>query len=191
MIEGVNYMDILKRLKTIFSDDKKIKIIVFIGLLGMALILLSSLTPKDRNNKNINVAESRDEIVSSDIELEQYTKDMENKLKVLLESISGVGEAEVMINILSTKEYVYADEEKSNLTRDSEKYSEQKESKHIIIESNGKKEALLKKINNPQISGIVVVCEGGDNSVVRENVYKSVSVAFDLPTSKIYVAKIK
>ena len=191
MIEGEMMVDILKKVKDMFSDDKKIKAVVFIGLLGMGLILLSSLLPKDNNDKTNNKTESKANIVTYDAELEEYTKEMESKIKLLLENINGVGKVEVMMNISSTKEYVYADEEKTNLSKDSENYSEQKENSYIIVENNGKKEALLKKINNPQISGIVVVCEGGDNNVVRESIYKSVSVAFDLPTSKIYVTKIK
>ena len=191
MIEGEIMADIFKRIKDMFSDDKKIKVVVFIGLLGMGLILLSSLIPKDTNNKNAEVSDSKADMVAYDAELEEYTKEMESKLKLLLENISGVGRVEIMMNISSTKEYVYADEEKSNLSKDSENYSEQKENKYIIVESNGKKEALLKKVNNPQISGIVIVCEGGGNNVVRESIYKSVSVACDLPTSKIYVTKIK
>lgn len=183
-------MDIFKKLKDMFLDDKKVKIVAFLGLLGMGLILLSSLTPKN-NHKKASVVESKADNVFYDTELEGYTKEMEGKLKNLLENISGVGKVEVMMNISSTKEYVYADEEKSNLSQDSENYSEQRENKYIIVDNNGKKEALVKKINTPEISGIVIICEGGDNSVVRENIYRSVSVAFDLPISKIYVAKIK
>ena len=62
MIEGEIMADIFKRIKDMFSDDKKIKVVVFIGLLGMGLILLSSLIPKDTNNKNAEVSDPKAEI---------------------------------------------------------------------------------------------------------------------------------
>ena len=85
MIEGEIMADIFKRIKDMFSDDKKIKVVVFIGLLGMGLILLSSLIPKDTNNKNAEVSDSKADMVAYDAELEEYTKEMESKLKLLLE----------------------------------------------------------------------------------------------------------
>lgn len=178
-------------LKAVFSDDKKVKAIVFIGIAGMGMILLSGFF--SGSNKDSAKTDKEDKGISenTDSEIEEYTKKAEDKLTALLSSIQGVGEVEIMVNVSSTKEYVYADEEKSDISKNSDSYSENKENNYFIIEKNGEKEALIKKINTPEISGVVIVCEGGDSNVVKENIYKSVSVAFGIPSSKIYVAKIK
>ena len=67
----------------------------------------------------------------------------------------------------------------------------QTENGYVIIDKGSEKEALVKKINNPSISGVVIVCEGGDDPKVCEKLYKAVSTALNIPTSKIYVAEMK
>jgi len=37
----------------------------------------------------------------------------------------------------------------------------------------------------------VVLCSGADSAAVREKVYHAAAAALDLPTAKIYVAKLK
>lgn len=65
------------------------------------------------------------------------------------------------------------------------------ESEIVIIDNGSQKEALLKKINVPEVSGIVIVCEGGDDPKICEKVYKAVSTALKIPSSRIYVAEMK
>ena len=61
----------------------------------------------------------------------------------------------------------------------------------MIIDNGSKKEALVKKIQTPEISGVVIVCEGGGKSKVCEKIYRAVSTALGIPTTKIYVAEMK
>jgi stage III sporulation protein AG len=49
----------------------------------------------------------------------------------------------------------------------------------------------VKKIQTPEISGVVIVCEGGGKSKVCEKIYRAVSTALGIPTTKIYVAEMK
>ena len=80
-----------------------------------------------------------------------------------------------MITAAGSGEYIYAKDEK--VDTDSESVS--KDEKYVIIGGNGQKQALVRKIGNPEISGVVVVCEGGESSVVKEKVY---NIAF-----KVYI----
>ena len=98
-------------------------------------------------------------------------------------SIEGVGKAKVLVNVSSTEEYVYAEEFKQGLSST--------ENEIVIIDSGSSKEALIKKVKIPEISGIVIVCEGGDDPKVCEKVYKAVSTALKIPSSRIYVAEMK
>ena len=100
-----------------------------------------------------------------------------------LETIEGVGKANVMLTLTSTEEYVYAETIKQG--------SDKSENDYVIIDKGSQKEALLKKINNPVISGVVIVCEGGDDPRICERIYKAVSTALDISTGKIYVAEMK
>ena len=53
------------------------------------------------------------------------------------------------------------------------------------------KNALIEKTMQPVISGVAVACTGADDVSVVSAVTNSVSVVLDVPTHKIYVAKIK
>ncbi|MGN0620693.1 MAG: hypothetical protein ACI4I9_02395 [Porcipelethomonas sp.] len=161
---------------------KGTKFIVFLGIAGIAAIFLSDiLFSGEKENKN-----STDEITDTG-GYEAYVSETESRLCDMLEKIDGVGKADVMLTVSGTEEYIYAEEEKTNI--DSERTA--KEKKYVVIGGGSGKEALLRKIENPEISGVVIVCEGGDSNIVKEKVINAVSAAFDLSSKKIFVAKSK
>ena len=57
--------------------------------------------------------------------------------------------------------------------------------------SSGGEEALLTKQLQPDILGVVVVCDGGSNSDVQESVVNAVSTALGLPTNRISVNEMQ
>ena len=79
-----------------------LKIIVFLGIAGMALILFSDMLFTDKEEKSPE-KEQEQQITG---EYSEYTADMEKKLESILESIDGVGKSEVMITAKGTEEYV-------------------------------------------------------------------------------------
>ena len=95
-----------------------------------------------------------------------------------------------MITIEGTTEYVYAEELSTDKNVTSDKTSESYENKIVVVENNGNKEALVRKIVKPQVSGVAIVCQGGDNLSVQERVYKAVSTVLNIPTSRICVAPL-
>ncbi len=158
----------------------KVKIIVIVGLVGILLILFSEFT----DNKSEKVGEQAQ---SNIVSYEGYAQDMEKRLENILEQIEGVGKAEVMVTVGGTEEYIYAQEEK--IKNGEKDYSTENE--YVMIGSGSDKQALLKKVVNPEISGVVIICEGGDSNIVKERVYSSISAAFKISASQIYVTKLK
>lgn len=172
----------ISTLKNKIFSEKKIKIIVFIGIIGMLLIMVSSFIPQ------------KEKVEENPVQFdyyENYKSETEKSLEELLKSIYGVGEVKVMLTLQSTEHYIYAEENKSVESSDVSSSNEQNENKLVKIENGGQESALVKHINLPEISGVVVVCEGGDNARTCECIYRSVSTALGIPTSKIYVTKIK
>ena len=174
--------DITKVLSSFIRKIKGsgIKIIVLIGAAGIALIFLSGLFGKKEQEKTESL---NPELCGS---YDSYCTDMENKLRSTLERIDGVGKSEVMITVGGTEEYIYAEEQKK---RTGENDSSE-ESEYVLIGSGGDKQALLKKILTPEITGAVIVCEGGDSSSVKEKIYSTVSAVFGISSDKIYVTKL-
>lgn len=59
-----------------------------------------------------------------------------------------------------------------------------------MLIGNGETEhALVKSILHPEVQGVVIACDGGDNSVVREQVYEVAAAALQIKNNQIYVAK--
>jgi len=148
---------------------------------GILLIFISEFTQGEKSEKKEN------QTVSGNHSYESYADDTEKRLREILEKIEGVGKAEVMVTIVGTEEYIYAQEEKVKNGKDD--FSS--ESEYVLIGSGGEKQALLRKVMNPQINGIVVICEGGDSNIVKERIYNSVSAVFNISASQIYVTKLK
>ncbi|MBQ7009751.1 MAG: hypothetical protein IJN05_11175 [Ruminococcus sp.] len=169
--------DLVEKIKELSQKPAFLKAAVALGILMIILILISDLSADDETR----TTSSNDTITfeASDI----YADNIQEQLTEILTSIEGVGKADVMLTITSTEEYVYAETIKQG--------SSQAEKNYVIIDKGSQKEALVKKINNPSISGIVVVCEGGDDPRVCEKVYKAVSTALNISTTKIYVTEMK
>ncbi len=173
----MNTNDLLVKLKELSHKPVFLKCAVAVGIIAILLILISDLSEDDTSRAD--VSDNTINFEMSDI----YAKEIEKQLVGMLEAIEGVGKAEIMLTITSTEEYVYAETVKQG--------SSQSENDYVIIDKGSQKEALVKKINNPAISGVVVVCEGGDDPRVCEKIYKAVSTALNISTGKIYVTEMK
>ena len=170
--------ELFDKIKEFAKKPLFLKAAAALGVLMIVIILFSD--GSDKNEK------SREEASEKGISFESadiYAAEMEDRLCGILTEIEGVGRAKVMLTITSTEEYVYAETQKTG--------SSQSENSYVIIDKGSQKEALLKKINNPAISGVLIVCEGGDDPRVCEKIYLAVSTALNIPTNKIYVAEMK
>ena len=180
--------------KKFFSGDGKIRLIVILGLLGMALILLSQFFDGGSGKtKEVDTA-------TAQFTSEEYIAELEGKLTALITGIDGVGEARVMVTLESGVEYIYAQEEKRNTdttreggtTEVSCKVYEKEnvEQKYILVDQNGKKQPLLQTELQPKIQGVVIVCEGADNVRVEQSLTNVVTTALNIPSTRVCVVKI-
>lgn len=167
----------INKLRVLIQKPIFLKAAIAVGILMIILILISDFSAN--NTSKTKADESTIDFNISNI----YTDETEAKLCGMLSSIEGVGKAQVMITINSTEEYVYAETLK--------KGTSQSENSYVILDKGSKKEALIKKINNPTIGGVIIVCEGGDDPRICEKIYKAVSTALDISTGKIYVTEMK
>lgn len=173
----MNINELLVKAKSLTQNPNFLKCAVAAGIIVMLLILISDFSETDTSRADVSNETINFE--AADI----YSDDIEKQLCKILETIEGVGKADVMLTLTSTEEYVYAETLKQG--------SSQSENDYVIIDKGSQKEALIKKINNPAISGVVVVCEGGDDPRICEKIYKAVSTALNISTGKIYVAEMK
>jgi stage III sporulation protein AG len=176
-----------------FLTPKGIKILLIIGVIGIALIFLSDFMSS--GNKQAVVASSS----SSEQSLQSYTATLETKMKAIISNIDGVGKADVMITFESGTQYIYEQTAKeTNNTTDQTQGDGGKQTTAnnnnettpvIITADSGGQQPLIKTELLPDVKGVVIVCDGGDDATVQENVSKAVSIALGLSSNHICVTK--
>lgn len=169
--------ELTEKIKKIKSKPYFPKLLLGAGIAAMLLIMLNGFS--DKKEENVNSSDVNTDFLNS----YAFMDSAEARLTDVLTSIEGVGKAKVLVNIAATEEYVYAEEQRSG--------SNKTENSYVIIDKGSEKEALISKVTAPAISGIIIVCEGGDDPKVCEKVYKAVSTALNIPTNRIYVAEMK
>jgi len=164
---------IIERFREIMRGKKFLTAAVIAGAVGMLLILLSGTNSTD---KDISVSDAPS---SARIRSEEYRRELEKRLEKMLSEIQGVGDVSVTITLGASEEYIYAAETKVSGDKVSTEY--------VIAD----KEGIITRVDPPEITGAVIVCEGGGNSRICEKVYEAVSVSLGLPASRICVVKMK
>lgn len=176
-----------EQIKTFLDSLKhrqdKVRIAVILGAAGMLMILLSELLPDKENNITLS---SGDSIAETD-ETESFRKSTEAQLKELLEQIDGVGNCEVMLTVEGTTEYVYAENISRYTDTAPDRQSDKADTDIVIVEQNGDKQALIKKVIRPRISGVMIVCDGGGDISVNERVLRAVSTALNISSGRVCV----
>lgn len=171
-----------------FRSRKKFNIIFTIGIVG---ILLISLSEVDFSSKKTTESTNMGEI-----SIESYIETIENKTKKIIGQIDGAGKCEVMITaeISSEKDYATNDNIKQETeNKDNENILKNDSEKEVVMieNSSGKKQALIQKIYEPKIRGVLVLCEGADNAEINEKITNAVRALLNVSSNKISVLKIK
>ena len=174
------------------SDEKiRNRLLISVGLLGLLLIFLSELG----GSENPKVAS-----MSQTVENEAYIQSMEDKLGKLVEQVSGAGNCHVMVTLEQGTQYVFASENKKVIdetqSRDGNENSkvqqkDNSESRIVVLEENGVSRPLVETSKEPQVKGVVVVCEGGSSSIVRERVTEVLTTVLGIGSHQVCVVPSK
>ncbi|MPN44414.1 hypothetical protein SDC9_191979 [bioreactor metagenome] len=114
----------------------------------------------------------------------------------ILSKIQGAGQVDVMLTFRVSTESVVAHEEKTEESRSQEngKTSENlsKETTVVMTEDGkGNTSPLVLTENSPQVEGVVIVAQGGDNAVVCKALSSAAQALLDVPAHKIAILKMK
>ena len=183
-----------KKIHEFLLKDKSKKIIICIGILGIALIFISELF-KTNNAKKVTASTSSTASSST----YEYVAQLENNLKELISSIKGAGNTRVMVTLENSEETVYATEEKKNKEATEDKSdgqlskkreSDDCEKKYITVrDADGTERALSVTQIQPTVKGVVVVCDGGDIPEVQQKITDAIKTALNITSKRVYVTK--
>ncbi|MBQ8927087.1 MAG: hypothetical protein IJ055_02285 [Oscillospiraceae bacterium] len=145
---------------------------VVLGMAGLVLIAVPTLLPE----KEAGTPQAEQETEGA------YRDALEAQLTGMLSAMEGVGRVRVLVTIGSSESYHYAKEGDKLVNGD-----EVRSSSTYVTVGGSAKEPLVEYVTRPEITGVVVACDGAGSAVVEEAVYRAVGVACGLPSSRIYV----
>lgn len=185
-------MDIKKLFKNLSSDKVKRNIIVALGAAGILLIFLSDFIHTDNTQADTPSDEPQTESITAD----SYRDRLESELVEIVSQIDGAGEVRILITMDSTIEDVYAVERNiseqtqssSDETQGSAENEYSEENIYVTVKNkDGSEEAVLLKQIMPKIRGVLVVCDGGGDTLVKEKITQSVASVLNISSGKVYV----
>lgn len=95
---------------------------------------------------------------SAQTDFSQYESELEQKLAEILANIEGTGEINVMITVENTEETILSE-----------------------------KETTVTKTIMPKIRGVIIICGGAENVIVRQKITEAVTRVFDISSTKVAV----
>ena len=183
----VNVLDFKNKFLTVIKN--KPKIILIIGLIGIALILFSSVFDKKSEKVSVNNE-------SVEISAEEYGNKLEEKLSVQISEVIG-GKVKVMVTLENGIEYIYASEYKNDESEIEDAFSDEQqklqkdkksENNYILYkDENGNEVPLVVTRVMPTVKGVVVGCNNGENETISGVVKCLVTTALNITDDKVCV----
>lgn len=183
----MNFNETKEKIFSLFKGEKRILAIFVVGIVAVFLMVFSECSPtKEQVNSN------------KEFDIDSYVEVTQEKITKIVQTIDGAGKCMVMVTPEKTVEYVYFQEEtlktdtqaedSPNSSKQTTKTETQTSAAVVENKSDGKG-ALVTTTIMPKIAGVVVICEGGGNSVVQERVINAVATALNIEQSRVYVTK--
>ncbi|MCH5256055.1 MAG: stage III sporulation protein AG [Lachnospiraceae bacterium] len=130
-----------------------------------------------------------------------YTGYWEEKLEQSLACIEGAGDVDVLITLKESETRILEKDIPIEVNETAEEDAEggkrtvrevQQESVTVYtVNEEGQNVPYVSKIIQPVVEGVVVIAQGGDSAVVKENIIETIQVLFGIDANKIRVVKGK
>ncbi len=180
--------------------------LIMIFVAGILIIILSfpgifsSGTSKENKIQDTNVNLSQNDMNTTSYDTNTYITEMENKLTSILKKVSGIGDVEVMITLKASEKQIPLKDTPSTQESLNEVDGEggsriessltREESTVLVTDENGNSVPYIIQEIKPEVEGIVVIAEGGDDVNVVLDITEAAEVLFDVPAHKVKVMKM-
>ena len=203
-IPKIDWKKLVGKCKDLCHRKDRLLIILLTGILFLVIAvpfsgegdaetgLMHSGKTKDSSNNTSNEVEGNGNA-------EAYAGYLEQKLAKVLSEVHGVGQTEVMITMASSSEKILGADSESE--SESVKESDSQGGSRSTIQNRSSQTAIydsgessqgapyVTKELTPEVAGVIVIAEGGDDPVVVENIIEAVQALFEIDTHKIKVMK--
>ncbi|MFS0656368.1 stage III sporulation protein AG [Bacillus sp. 179-C3.3 HS] len=217
----MNKQDWKQKLKAIFQASEKGEgkpkltkhhYLLLVFIVGVSFMLVSQiLSPPSNHEKDViptsNKPTSNEQAVfkptssgQSKGSIEDVEREYENQLKEILETIIGVEDVSIVVNVDATSLKIYEKNKsnKSTTTEETDKeggvrsVTDQTKEEEIVIIKNGNEETpVVVQTKKPEIRGVLVVAQGVDNVQIKKTIIEAVTRVLDVPSHRVAVAPKK
>lgn len=189
----------LEKVKENKMLPKKNQLVILL-LIGVLLVVIAIPTP-DKKNKAAEAQDSSSALSDDTYpdSREEYEEYMENRVARALEYVEGVGKTEVMITLKSSGQKIIEKDQQSSSQKTEEEDSsggirsveDSTSDKTSIYEqgADGSQSPYVSKELTPEIAGVIVIADGGDNAVVVQNITEAIQALFGVEAHKIKIMK--
>ncbi len=190
-------------MKSIISKLKNINLSkdnLFLILLAGVLLIVISFPVKDKTKDREEVTDNEAVVIVSETGGD-YQKELEEKIEEVLSAAAGIGDVKVMVSLKNTGTIVLKSETSINNSviteedgaggsriTDEEIYEER------IVYTKGSDGSTIPYVIDrmaPEIEGIIIIAEGGDNPQVISDITKAMEAVFGITANKIKVMKME
>jgi stage III sporulation protein AG len=172
-------------------------LLVALAALGMVFMFLSA---KPMATEPVKPPGEISEVVVPFRAKEDYREILEKDLAAMLHRVKGVGEVAVFVTLDSGPVYQYGENEETTgrSTREedsgggSRSIEETTVSRQIVVtrENNTDKPVITREIQ-PAIRGVIVIAEGAENPVLREQIARALQAGLNIAAHRITVLPMK
>ena len=189
-------MDI-KKLFTILKLDRNKpnwNYLILILLLVLSYIVIDNL---GGDNDSATVSSANEVVYTS---TNSYEEEQRKELQSILSKMKGVGEVDVMIYFESGEEQIPATENNNSNTYTEETdnqggkrtNNQSSDGTSVVMQNQGSGSSpFILKVNKPRITGVVVIAEGAEDTLIKYDIENAVSKLYDLNLDKVYVYPMK
>ena len=165
--------------------DKGILLAVVLLLGGLVFLIASEIFPDEKT------VSAQPETTMSEYHSDEYAKQLEERLVSIISSIYGAGKTQVMVTLESGSEDVYLHNYDYGENSGSDgKNSFERKDEYVIVDGSSGEEGIIVRRAEPKIRGVAVVCEGGGNETVRQQITETVTALLDISSARVSVAKM-
>lgn len=183
----------------------KFQFIIILVILGIAFMLISNFFSKDHASQTAvptsSIKQEDQQVFGNKADektktIKEYESQYENQLKEALETIAGVEDVTVMVNVDGTALKVLEKNvtTKSQTTNETDREGgkrkvddESRTEEVVIIEDGEQKKPIVLTTKKPPVSGVLVVAKGAENIQVKQWIIEAVTRLLDVPSHRVSV----
>ena len=179
---------------------EQLVVLLLFGVLLVVIALPTTTGTMGADKKDADISGTQG-AAGTDTATLTYEEQLEKRLSAILSQVAGAGRVEVMVTLESRGERIVekdtpesrksveeTDSSGGSRTTDEQDWGE--ETVYYEDSSGGKSPYVVKELE-PNIEGVLVLAEGGDSAVVKQELLEAVQALFPIEAHKVKIMKLE